>query len=80
MAGSLETAVLGMQAYQQMLDVTGNNIANADTVAFKESRIAFADIFSRTLRQGEAGTGTGIGGGTNPLPRTRCWSSASTGG
>ena len=46
MAGSLQTAVLGMQAYQQMLNVTGNNIANADTVGFKESRITFADIFS----------------------------------
>jgi len=67
MAGSLQTAVLGMQAYQQMLDVTGNNIANADTVSFKTSRISFSDVFSRTLRQGVAGTGDGVNGGTNPL-------------
>jgi len=65
MAGALQTAVLGMRAYQEMLDVSGHNIANADTVAFKESRITFADVFSRTLRQGTAPSGSL--GGTNPI-------------
>jgi flagellar hook protein FlgE len=54
-----------MQAYQQMLDVTGNNIANADTVAFKEDRVNFADMFSRTLSRGSGATATV--GGTNPI-------------
>lgn len=65
MPSSLQTAVLGMQAYQQMLDVTGNNIANADTVAFKEDRVNFADMFSRTLSRGSGATPTV--GGTNPI-------------
>jgi flagellar hook protein FlgE len=56
-----------MQVYQQMLNVTGNNIANADTVGFKESRTTFTDIFSRTLRQGVEGSGGAAGGGVNPI-------------
>jgi len=65
MASALQTAVLGMRAYQEMLNVTGNNIANADTVAFKEDRIIFSDMFSRTLSQGVQAT-EDIGG-TNPV-------------
>jgi len=65
MASSLQTAVLGMRAYQDMLEVTGNNIANADTIAFKENRVTFAEMFSRMLNRGSAAAG-GIGG-TNPI-------------
>jgi len=65
MANSLQTAVLGMQAYQEMLNVAGNNLANADTVAFKGDRITFSDMFSRTLSRGTR-AGTDIGG-TNPV-------------
>jgi len=65
MASSLQTAVLGMRAYQELLNVTGNNIANADTVAYKEDRVTFSDMFSRTLSQGmRAGEDMG---GTNPV-------------
>ena len=67
MAGSLQTAVLGMRAYQPMLDVAGNNIANADTIGYKESRVTFADIFARTLRPGAEGSGVTGGGGTSPI-------------
>jgi flagellar hook protein FlgE len=65
MASSLQTAVLGMRAYQEMLNVTGNNIANADTVAFKEDRITFSDMFSRTLSRGMKASEDV--GGTNPI-------------
>ncbi|MHC4481099.1 MAG: flagellar hook protein FlgE [Planctomycetota bacterium] len=65
MASSLQTAVLGMRAYQEMLNVTGNNIANADTVAFKEDRITFSDMFSRTLSRGMRASEDA--GGTNPI-------------
>jgi flagellar hook protein FlgE len=65
MSGSLQTAVLGMRAYQEMLNVCGNNLANADTIAFKEDRISFSDMFSRTLTQGKSPT-EGVGG-TNPV-------------
>ena len=65
MASSLQTAVLGMRAYQEMLNVTGNNIANADTIAFKEDRITFSDMFSRTLATGKRASEDL--GGTNPI-------------
>lgn len=65
MASALQTAVLGMRAYQEMLNVTGNNIANADTVAFKEDRITFSDMFSRTLSRGMRASEDV--GGTNPI-------------
>lgn len=65
MSGALQTAVLGMTAYQEMLNVTGNNIANADTIAYKEDRILFSDMFSRTLSSGVQAS-EDIGG-TNPV-------------
>lgn len=65
MSGSLQTGVLGMEAYQEMLNVTGNNLANANTVGFKDDRITFSDMFSRTLSQGTGASGTL--GGTNPV-------------
>lgn len=65
MSGSLQTAVLGMRAYQEMLNVAGNNLANADTTAYKEGRITFNDMFSRTLSRGSRAS-EDIGG-TNPV-------------
>ena len=65
MSSALQTAVLGMRAYQEMLNVTGNNIANADTIAFKEDTITFSDMFSRTLSRGMRAS-EDIGG-TNPI-------------
>jgi len=65
MSSALQTAVLGMRAYQEMLNVTGNNIANADTTGFKEDRITFSDMFSRTLSRGMRAS-KDIGG-TNPI-------------
>ncbi len=65
MASALQTAVLGMRAYQEMLNVTGNNIANADTTAYKEDRITFSDMFSRTLSRGSRATEEV--GGSNPI-------------
>ncbi len=49
MLPSLNSAVSGLQQFQNDLDVIGNNIANANTVAFKSSRADFEDTFSQTL-------------------------------
>lgn len=65
MAMAFQTAVLGMKAYNEMLNVTGDNIANADTVAYKSSRITFSEMFYRTLNKGQRG-GEMIGG-SNPF-------------
>ena len=44
MLRSLMTAVTGVRAHQTMLDVTGNNIANANTTGFKKDFTIFEDL------------------------------------
>jgi flagellar hook protein FlgE len=43
---SFSIALSGLTAASSDLDVTANNVANADTVGFKESRAEFADVFA----------------------------------
>ena len=53
---SFQIALSGLNAASTDLQVTSNNIANANSVAFKASRAEFADVFS-----GEAiGIGNGV--------------------
>ncbi|AEJ43272.1 flagellar hook-basal body complex protein [Alicyclobacillus acidocaldarius] len=74
MLRSMNSAISGMQAFQTDLDVVGNNIANVETVGFKQSDVQFADLLSQTMSLGTAGTAPGTGGssattglgGTNP--------------
>ena len=42
---ALNTAATGMSALSTSLDVTANNLANANTTGFKSSRANFEDIF-----------------------------------
>ncbi|MDN5360462.1 MAG: flagellar hook protein FlgE [Thermotogaceae bacterium] len=46
MIGSLYSGLTGLMGYQNAVDVTGNNIANQGTIAFKYSRAAFSSLFS----------------------------------
>jgi flagellar hook protein FlgE len=46
---SFSTALSGLRASSDSLGVSGNNIANANTTAFKSSSITFADIFNNSL-------------------------------
>jgi flagellar hook protein FlgE len=64
MSYALSSGVTGLQVHQEMLDVTGNNLANVNTTAFKASRVGFAEVLSQTLTQGSEATGNV--GGTNP--------------
>jgi len=50
MIGSFISGLSGIRANQTMLEVVGNNIANANTVGFKAARTTFSDILSRTLQ------------------------------
>jgi flagellar hook protein FlgE len=43
---AFSTALSGLTAASSDLDVTANNIANADTVGFKKSRAQFADVYA----------------------------------
>ena len=65
MLRSLFSAISGLRANQTMLDVTGNNIANANTVGFKASNVVFQDTLSQMLTA--AGAPAGANGGTNPI-------------
>ncbi len=69
MLRSLFSAISGLRANQTMLDVTGNNIANANTVGFKASNIVFQDTLSQMLTAAGAPSGTAPTniGGTNPV-------------
>lgn len=64
MLRSLFAGISGLRGHQQMMDVTGNNIANVNTTGFKSSQVVFADALSQTLRGATApGANTGA---TNP--------------
>lgn len=49
MIRSLRTGVTGLKAHQAKMDVTGNNIANVNTVGFKRSRAAFNEVLGQKL-------------------------------
>lgn len=58
------TAITGLSAAETTIDVTGNNVANANTIGFKESSAEFSTQFLQTLSLGAAPTSDN--GGTNP--------------
>ncbi|HCP56831.1 MULTISPECIES: flagellar hook protein FlgE [Pseudomonas] len=51
----------GLRAATSDLNITGNNIANAGTAGFKQSRAEFADVYaSSVLGTGKNATGSGV--------------------
>jgi flagellar hook protein FlgE len=62
---AMYSAVSGLRAHQERMDVVGNNIANVNTVGYKSSRTTFSQIFSQTLRPQQAATSGR--GAVNPL-------------
>lgn len=61
MLRSLFTAVTGVRAHQTMLDVTGNNISNANTTGFKKDTTIFADLMYQANKYA-SGAGDSRGG------------------
>ena len=57
---SFQQGLSGLNAASKQLEVIGNNVANANTVGFKQSRAEFADVFANSLN-GSGGTQIGIG-------------------
>ena len=43
---AFSTALSGLTAASSDLDVTANNIANANTIGFKDARAQFADVYA----------------------------------
>ncbi len=63
---ALYAGLSGTIAFQERLDVIGNNIANANTVAYKEGRTTFEEALYETLEGGSSGSDATIGG-ANPV-------------
>ena len=58
---SFATALSGLNAAANNLSVTGNNIANANTTGFKESRSEFVDVYANNIGGvGKAQPGSGV--------------------
>jgi flagellar hook protein FlgE len=64
MLRSLFSGISGLRAHQQMMDVTGNNIANVNTTGYKSSQVVFQDTLSQMVNA--AGAPQNSAGGTNP--------------
>lgn len=64
LASALSTALTGLTAAETQIDVVGNNLANSQTVGFKESGLSFTTQFLQTMGLGSAPTDST--GGTNP--------------
>jgi flagellar hook protein FlgE len=63
---SFQQGLSGLNAASKNLDVIGNNVANANTVGFKQSQTQFADMFANSLSgsggAGQAGIGIQVAG------------------
>src|SRR5271155_3889370 len=58
---SFSIALSGLTASSSDLDVTANNVANADTIGFKGSRAEFADVYaSGAVNLNTSITGEGV--------------------
>ena len=64
MLRSLYAGISGLRSHQTMLDVTGNNIANVNTVGFKAGSVQFQDTLSQIVQNSRAPQAAA--GGTNP--------------
>lgn len=58
---SFNIALSGVSASQKDLDTTANNIANVNTIGFKESRAEFGDVYAASLlSSGRTKVGDGV--------------------
>ncbi|HEY3863217.1 MAG TPA: flagellar hook-basal body complex protein [Verrucomicrobiae bacterium] len=85
MLTALNSAVSGLDAYQEQMDIIGNNIANINTAGFKTATGNLVDSFSDTLQAATAASGTSggtdgmqLGTGVITSSITNDWSMAGT--
>ncbi|HLG74613.1 MAG TPA: flagellar hook protein FlgE [Chloroflexota bacterium] len=65
MTRAIWASVSGLDNHQTWMDVLGNNIANVNTVGYKDNRYEFEDILSQSVRGASPAVQGGVGG-TNP--------------
>lgn len=63
---SFQQGLSGLNAASKQLEVIGNNVSNANTVGFKQSRAEFADVFANSLT-GSGASQIGIGTKVNAV-------------
>lgn len=61
MLNSMWSGVSGLKTHQASMDVIGNDIANVNTVAFKQSNISFKDTLYKSVAGNQIGLGSSIG-------------------
>jgi flagellar hook protein FlgE len=61
MLNALSAAVSGLDAYQEQMDIIGNNIANLNTTGYKSATGNLVNAFSDTLQAATAATSTSSG-------------------
>ncbi|MDR1914596.1 MAG: flagellar hook protein FlgE [Clostridiales bacterium] len=66
MMRSLFSGVSCLRVHQTKMDVIANNISNVNTVAYKSSRVTFAEIFNQTVSSATGANQATNRGGSNP--------------
>ncbi len=66
---SFSTALSALSAFSTAIDVTGNNLANLNTVGFKTSEVSFHDLVTQSMGAGLGDTQVGFGVGTPTTAR-----------
>ncbi len=64
MTGAMYSAISGLKAHMNKLNVIGNNVANANTYGYKSARVTFQESLYNSVRSGSNGSVTM--GGVNP--------------
>ena len=65
MLRSLFSGITGLRAHQQMMDVTGNNIANVNSSGYKSQTAVFESVISQAVKA----PGAPVAGGANAVAR-----------
>lgn len=63
MSVSFSTALSALSAFSTAISVTGNNLANLNTIGFKNSEISFHDLVTQSIGAGLGETQVGFGVG-----------------
>jgi flagellar hook-basal body protein len=57
LSGAMNVGVTGLSSNAEAITVVGNNIANVNTIGFKEGRTVFSDMLSANISAGQVGRG-----------------------
>ena len=60
LSSAMNAGISGLGSNADAITVVGNNIANVNTIGFKDGRTLFSDILSQNIATGQVGRGTQI--------------------